>query len=214
MKKILLTIALVAAAATSAFAQISVGAGYLANTQKSSYTSGSTTTTTTTPLNGFYVGADYTVDLGQGLGVVAGLKGNFLFNKEEGSITIPLIGTFTGTAKTSEVYLVVPVLANYTYVLGSDLKLFGFAGPSLAYGLSSKVRSTTNTSDDVTITNNYGDNSDYGKMNLFLGAGVGVDVMNTVRIKAGYDIGLLDRDARDDYKVNDAQWYVGVAYLF
>lgn len=214
MKKVLMTLALVAVAATSAFAQISVGAGYLANTQKSTYTSGSTSTTTTTPSAGFYVGADYTLDLGQGLGLVAGLKGNFLFNKEEGSITLPILGTFTGTSKTSEIYLVVPVLANYTYALSNDLKLFGFAGPSFAYGLSSKTKSTTNTSDDVTITDNYGDSSNYGKVNLFLGAGVGVDVMNTIRIKAGYDIGLLDRDGRDDYKINDAQWYVGVAYLF
>lgn len=209
-----MTLALVAVAATSAFAQISVGAGYLANTQKTAVTVGNSTTTTPTALNGFYVGADYTLDLGQGLGLVAGLKGNFLFNTEEGSITIPLLGTFTGTAKTTEVYLVVPVLANYTYALSNDLKLFGFAGPSFAYGLSSKVRSTTNTSDDVTITDNYGNNSKYGKMNLFLGFGVGVDVMSTIRIKAGYDIGLLDRHADDDTKIGDAQWYVGVAYLF
>ena len=74
MKKVLMTLALVAVAATSAFAQLSVGAGYLSNTQKLSVTSGSTTTTNATTSNGFYAGADYTLDLGQGLGVVAGRR--------------------------------------------------------------------------------------------------------------------------------------------
>ena len=209
MKKVLMTLALVAVAATSAFAQISVGAGYLANTQKSSYTSGSTTTTNTTPSSGFYAGADYTIDLGQGLGVVAGLKGEFLTR----TTTTTILGV-SGTTKTTELYLAVPVLFNYSYALGNDLKLFAFAGPSFAFGLSSKGKFTNNINDDVTITDNYGDDSNYGRMNLFLGAGVGVDVMNTVRIKAGYDIGLLNRSSADNTKVNDAQWYVGVAYLF
>ena len=37
---------------------------------------------------------------------------------------------------------------------------------------------------------------------------------NTIRIKAGYDIGLLNRSSADNTKVGDAQWFVGVAYLF
>ena len=209
MKKVLMTLALVAVAATSAFAQISVGAGYLANTQTSSYTSGSTTTKTTTPYSGAYLGADYTLDLGQGLGLAAGLKGTFLTN----TTTASLLGV-TGTTKTTELYLAVPVQFNYSYALSNDLKLFALAGPSFAFGLSSKSKFTNNVTDDVTITDNYGDSSNYGKVNVLLGLAVGVDVLNTIRIKAGYDIGLLNRDSRDDYKLNDAQWYVGVAYLF
>ena len=209
MKKVLMTLALVAVAATSAFAQISVGAGYLANTQKSSYTSGSTTTTTPTALKGAYLNADYTFDLGQGLGLVAGLKGSFLTYTH----TTTILGV-SGTTNLKELYLGVPVLCNYSYVLSNDLKLFAYAGPTFNIGLSSKSKFTQTVTDDVTITDNYADGSDYGKFNVLLGAGVGVDVMNTIRIKAGYDIGLLDRDGRDDYKVNDAGWYVGVAYLF
>lgn len=204
-----MTLALVAVAATSAFAQISVGAGYLANTQKSTYTSGSTSTTTTTPSKGAYIGADYTLDLGQGLGVLAGLKGTFLTNTE----TTSLLGV-TGTTKTNELYLAVPVQAVYTYALSNDLKLFGFAGPSFSFGLSSKSTFTNNVTDDVTVTDNYGDDSNYGKVNVFLGLGVGADIMNTIRIKAGYDIGLLNRSSADNTKVGDAQWFVGVAYLF
>ena len=209
MKKVLMTLALVAVAATSAFAQISVGAGYLANTQKSSYTSGSTTTTSTTPQSGFYAGADYTLDMGQGLGLLAGLKGSLLTDTH----TTTILGV-SGTTKTTEIYLGIPVQFNYNYALSNDLKLFALAGPTFSLGLSSKSKFTNNVNDDVTITDNYPDDGDYKKFNVLLGVAVGVDVMSTIRIKAGYDIGLLDRDGRDDYKVNDAQWYVGVAYLF
>ena len=210
MKKVLMTLALVAVAATSAFAQISVGAGYLANTQKTAVTSGSTTTTVAEASQGFYAGADYTFDLGQGLGLVAGLKGAFLFVPEHDV----LLGA--ATEKTSEMYLAVPIQCNYSYVLSNDLKLFAYAGPSLSFGLSSKTVTTDKTglTNTVNTNDNYGDGSDYGKFNVLLGAGVGVDVMNTIRIKAGYDIGLLDRHAADDTKIGDAQWYVGVAYLF
>lgn len=204
-----MTLALVAVAATSAFAQLSVGAGYLSNTQKYSYTSGSTTTTTPTTTNGFYVGADYGLDLGQGLGLSAGLKGAFLFGSKE---TDFLVGT--ATTKSTEIYLAVPVLANYSYAITNDFKVFAYAGPSVAFGLSSKAKTTNTVNDDVTTTDNYGDDSDYGRVNVFLGAGIGVDVMNTIRIKAGYDIGLLNRSSADNTKINDAQWSVGVAYLF
>ncbi|MBO4469696.1 MAG: PorT family protein [Bacteroidales bacterium] len=209
MKKVLMTLALVAVAATSAFAQISVGAGYLANTQKSSYTSGSTTTTTTTPQSGFYAGADYTLDMGQGLGLAAGLKASLLSDTH----TTTILG-ISGTTKTTEIYLGVPVQFNYSYALSNDLRLFALAGPTFSLGLSSKSKFTNNVNDDVTITDNYGDDSDYKKFNVLLGAAAGVDVMNTIRIKVGYDLGLLNRSAADNTKVNDAQWYVGVAYLF
>ena len=209
-----MTLALVAVAATSAFAQLSVGAGYLSNTQKYSYTSGSTTTTTPTTTNGFYVGADYGLDLGQGLGLSAGLKGAFLFGKKVDSITIPILGTATGTTKSTEIYLAVPVLANYSYAITNDFKIFAYAGPTVAFGLTSKAKTTNNLNDDVTTTDNYGEDSDYGRVNVFLGAGIGVDLMNTIRVKAGYDIGLLNRSSADNTKINDAQLSVGVAYLF
>lgn len=171
--------------------------------------SGGSSTTTATPSKGAYIGADYTLDLGQGLGVLAGLKGAFLTNTE----TTSLLGE-TGTTKTNDLYLAVPVQAVYTYALSNDLKLFGFAGPSFSFGLSSKSTFTNNVTDDVTVTDNYGDDSKYGKFNVFLGAGVGADIMNTIRIKAGYDIGLLNRSSADNTKVGDAQWFVVVACLF
>lgn len=205
MKKVLMTLALVAVAATSAFAQISVGAGYLSNKMSYSVTSGSSTTTDYIALGGAYIGADYTLDLGQGLGIQAGLKGEYLTGN---------YSWLTVDTKRTEFYLAIPVQCVYSYQLGTDLKLFALAGPSLALGLSSKDKNTGGLTGTVTEDDNYADTATYSKTNLFLGVAAGVDVMNTIRIKVGYDIGLLDRHSADDKKINDAQWYVGVAYLF
>ncbi len=209
MKKVLLTLALISATCIGAFAQISVGAGYVSETQKNAYTSGNKTTTEPTSYNGFYLGADYTLDLGDGLGVVAGLKGVYYGHKDESTV----LGV-TATAKSHEFNLVVPVDVNYSYTLTPDFKVFAFAGPSFSFGLTSKTKTSYSNSDNTDTINHYGDNSDYKKFNLFLGAGVGVDFFDTIRVKLGYDIGLLNRSSADNTKINDAQFYVGVAYLF
>lgn len=212
MKKVLLTLALAALATGSAFAQISVGAGYLSETQKNTYSSGNNDNTTTTNLGGFYVGADYTLDLGQGLGVMAGLKGVYYTHKGEGSFA----SVASADYKTKEFNLVVPVDVTYAYTITPDLKVFAFAGPSFSFGLSSKTdwKYTVLGNSTTTNVNNYDEDYKYKKFNLFLGAGVGVDVFDMIRVKAGYDIGLLNRSSADNTKINDAQWYVGVAYLF
>lgn len=205
-----MTLALVAVAATSAFAQLSVGAGYLSNTQKYTYPTGSNKSeTATTPSSGFYVGGDYTLDLGQGLGVSAGLKGAFLFGKLDNTVT-------TSNNKLSEIYLAVPVMANYTYAISNDFKVFALAGPSIAFGLSSKYTGHNDLTNNDYTTDRYDEDAypSYGKVNVFLGLGAGVDILNTVRVKVGYDIGLLNRTKEDNQKINDAQLYFGVAYLF
>src|SRR5574344_2112714 len=78
MKKIILTLALVAVAATSAMAQFSVGAGYL-NTLATYTTSNSTSKTT---FNGFYAGIDASYDLGSGVAVVPGVYYGYLTSSD------------------------------------------------------------------------------------------------------------------------------------
>lgn len=208
MKKIIIAaIALLASA--SAFAQVSVGAGYVSDATKSSVTVGNSTTTTNGSANGVYVGADYNYSLGQGLGVAAGAKFAFLGNKNQSE----LLGIVT-TNKLSEMYLGIPVNVNYTYELSKDLKVSAFAGPTFNFGLSSKNTITNNKNDDKTVVDNYGDDSKYGKTNVFVGAGVAVDVMEMIRVKVGYDLGLLNRTSADKCKLTENQLYFGVAYLF
>ena len=97
---------------------------------------------------------------------------------------------------------------------------FAFAGPSLAIGLSSKTDVTAAVLGQSSTTNvdNYGKddegNCSYNRTNLYLGAGLGVDLMNMVRVSLGYDFGLLNRSAVDKTTLKQNQFRIGVAYLF
>lgn len=211
MKKTILTLALAVVSATCALAQVSVGAGYLNETSTLSYKSGNTTTTVETPFGGFYIGGDYEYALGQGLSVNAGLKGVMYSHKNVESL--PVFGDVT--TKTNEFNLVVPFAVNYSYVIIPELKAFAFAGPSFSFGLSAKSKTTYEAdADKTTITDLYGEDSSYKGFNLFFGAGVGVDVMDMVRVKVGYDFGLANRSSAENTTIKDKQWYIGVAYLF
>lgn len=211
MKKTILTLALAVVSATCALAQVSVGAGYLNETSTTSWKSGNTTNTSATKFGGFYVGGDYEYAVGQGLSFSAGLKGVFYSNKDVRKL---LFDTGNVTTKRKELNLVVPVTANYSYVISPELKAFAFAGPSFSFGLSAESTTTYDkTPDNSSTTNLYGEDSSYNGFNLFLGAGVGVDVMDMVRVKVGYDFGLVNRSSADN-TIKDKQWYIGVAYLF
>ena len=124
------------------------------------------------------------------------------------------------TSKTKEMYLSIPVTANYAYAVNKDVRVFAFAGPSLAIGLSSKTDVTAAVLGQSSTTNvdNYGKddegNCSYNRTNLYLGAGLGVDLMNMVRVSLGYDFGLLNRSAVDKTTLKQNQFRIGVAYLF
>ncbi len=216
MKKTILTLALFALTVGSAFAQVSVGAGYLNNTSKTKVNDDKTDVTS----NGFYVSGDYTVGIVDGLGVNFGLQGAYLTSTKNGSVTV---SSLTGSSKTTakEVYIALPIDVKYTCALTPDLKLFAFAGPTFSYGVSSKtdtdltftvsgISSTTSSSAD-----NYNDdNASLKPFNIFVGGGIGADICDFIRVKGGYDYGLMNISKTDDTTTHQSRWYVGVAYIF
>lgn len=215
MKKFILSIALVAAAATTAFAQIeglSVGAGYTTSTMKVTATSGSTTNTDTQEFGGFYAGASYTVlTLGPGIGITPGLYFSSVSYKKDKDI-------LGGVESGSESYLNLPI--NFSYKLDlvpGTLAIAPYVGPTFSLGLASKVKyengSTTNTTDL------YGDDSDYSKFNIAIGGGLALDIVDMIRVTVGYNYGLLNRYTGDQDPVkynynNNTGFNFGVAYLF
>lgn len=214
MKKIILTIAIVAVAATSAMAQslegLSAGAGYLSTTSTGSVTVGNTTTTTKTPFTGFYAGAAYAFEVYNGLAVEPGIQFKHIGNTETSS----LLGQ-SATTKTTENYIEIPV--NFTYgleIIPSTLKVSVYAGPTFDFGLSSKAVTTNTVTDDVVTVNNYDEDSKYGKFDVLVGAGVHVDVLEMIRVSAGYNFGLINRTSQDNSTIFNKGLHVGVAYLF
>ena len=189
MKKIILTLALAAVAAIGANAQIGVGVGYGTKNFNDNDNS----------LGGLYVGASYNIELVSGLAVAPGV--DFAMYSYKGD-----------NVTTKENYLAVPVLFNYAIEVADGFKLVPFAGPTLSYGISSK---TTLSGGGVSVeTDNYGDNSSYKPLDILIGGGVALDVMDMVRVSVGYNAGLLDRNSSDNVTTKASGLHFGVAYLF
>lgn len=220
MKRLILTAAAIAVS-VSAFAQISVGAGYVNDAYRQTINiSDNTTNNSKNANNGFYLEGAYSYALTNDFSLSAGLRFSSLGRTDNGNYDLGSLHLGDATAKTKEMYLSLPVTANYAYTINKDVRVFAFAGPSLAIGLSSKTDVTASVLGQSSTTNvdNYGKddegNCNYNRTNLFLGAGLGVDLMNMVRVSLGYDLGLLNRSAADNTTLKQNQFRIGVAYLF
>lgn len=206
MKKVILTLAVVAAAATSAFAQdLSIGAGYL-NSTTTTVASGSSAF----GMNGFYGGVGAQKDLNDLLGISTGLYYSYLTGTSSASA---LGGLISGSNKMSEHYINVPVQLNLGFDLAKGVKLFAFAGPTVNVGLISKSVASGSVAGHgaSTAIDNYADNSNYGRFDVMLGGGAGIKVAN-FKIFGGYNYGMLDRNKATDVTVHRSEIVVGVSF--
>lgn len=192
MKKIILTIALAAVAAVCANAQIGIGLGYTTKTLSTGDNS--------VDYAGFYVGGNYNIEVSNGICVAPGIDLAYVANS--GTVA-------TVDYKNSELYVGVPVHFNYAVEIADGFKLIPFAGPTFSLGLSSKHEDEL-----LGTSDNYADGSNYTKFDILVGGGLAFDVMDMVRVSAGYNYGLLDRDSSDNGTTKASGFHFGVAYLF
>lgn len=212
MKRIITTIlaASMMFIGTTAFAQVSIGAGYLNSTMKTTISSSSTTM----PYNGFYAGAEYLISEGAGFGVSVGAYYSYVSAKSSGSTTIFGIN-IGGSSKVQEMYLDAPVRFNYSIDLSPSMRGFIYAGPVFSYGLSStteggiSIGGIGGTSDKH---DNYSD-SNYKRFDILLGGGAGLDFGN-LRFTVGYDLGMLNRYDTDNYIQKRNVLHAGIGFLF
>lgn len=206
---------LVAAAmfvAVDAKAQLGVGVGYnLLNT---------TTTVADeserSSLNGFYIETEYNFNLLDEqwgtLGIQPGIRYTFAGESEKAELYGEKV-----RLSVAEHYLDIPVQVKYGYeVISSKLNINAFAGPVFSIGLASIIKGSTD--DSVVKANAYKD-SDYGRFDLKIGVGVGVDLFENLNVKVGYNFGLLNRYTGEQideykYKIHTGVFYVGVGYNF
>ena len=208
MKKIILTLALVAAAATSAFAQIGVGAGYLNNNTSASSTGEALVT------NGFYVEGTYNFNVGNFLSVVPGIRYTFAGDNDAKGIEIEDIDIAEVSAALTEHNIYVPVMLQANIPVGSA-KVFAFAGPTFQFALSSMLdvaASIGGVGFDTDI-DLLGENGLFKRTDIALGGGVGIEFSH-FQVKAAYDFGLMNRSAIEHETVKGQQLRIGVAYLF
>lgn len=188
----LLFVTALAVIAFNANAQMGIEAGYV----NSKFTSGSNSSD---PFNGFRVGATYDMTVQGNFALNYGLGYTFLARKYElASIDYKSNGHF----------LNIPVRAMYSIPLNQSMKFFLYAGPDFYFGLAGKNKieeGITGVSGDFDW---YGDDSDMKRFDVMLGAGGGIQ-FNNIRIKAGYDWGLVEINK----PATRNQFSVSIAYM-
>lgn len=196
MKKIILTLALAAVAALSANAQIGVTAGYA----QKNFTNGFENEA------GLFLGANYNIELVNGIAVAPGVEFAMLNYKKDAN------------NYQKENYLAVPILFNYGIEVADGFKLIPYLGPTISFGISSKAKGgvswggITLATDEYDVYETY---SDYNKFDILVGGGVALEVMEMVRAFVGYNQGLLNRNNDADGSVIKTSGVnFGVAYLF
>jgi len=212
MKKIF-AIVLAAAlfAGTNAFAQIYPGAGYINSTRTGQYNGSAENPVNS---NGFYVGASYNVGLSGNLGVAPGLYLSMISHTNEAGVSG--FGLSQNSKSTfTEMAINVPVMANYSYALARDAKVFAYAGPTFQLGLSSKTRTIDSGVLSADNTRDHYAQSDYNKFNVYVGGGIGAEFAK-ILVVLGYDYGLMNLYAgsTDNTFYHRSNLHIGVGYAF
>lgn len=215
MKKIFSFVAVAAAllVAGNANAQLGLHIGYAPQNYYGTTTTtvlGTTVTThDTTNMNGFFVGADYNINLTGDLNVNVGLQARYNTHTNEVSNS-PLSGTTKSTA--TQMLLDVPVLFNYGLSLSNDLKISVFAGPTITYALTGSTKiegSPAGLLDGETDW--YGDNSTLKKLDVALSFGAAL-TFGDYRLFGGYNMGLLNLSSTDGRTYKGNNLFIGFGY--
>ena len=198
MKKVFAIAAALMMLATAANAQ-SFGAGYVQSTANSASS------------NGFYAGFGYSAEIMPGLNLNPGLYYELLTSSTGASL-----GSWASySGKTTEHYVNVPLHLSYGINFAPTFKVFAYGGPTANVGIASSTKvsgSVLGFGGSDTI-DNYKD-SNYGRFDIMLGVGGGVELMRKFRITVGYDWGMLDRDNRDNVVLKRNRLTAGAAFIF
>ena len=112
-----------------------------------------------------------------------------------------------GDTKYSSWGIKIPVDVNYGFELADGFNLSVYAGPSIYVGLSKNGKNGNTTYDY------YGD--DISRFGLGLGMGAWCDIQDVIRVKLGYDLGLLNRaQNKDNFNYKESGFSISVGYLF
>ena len=200
---------------TTAFAQASIGAGYLNEMNKAKLGS---TTENMGALNGFYAGLGYDINERVGFGISTGLYYSFL----TGNVALPSPLSFI-SGEMTEHALNIPVKVGFSVPVSDGFNGFINVGPTFVCGLASSIKPL---GVDLLKTDNY--KHEYlGRFDIMVGGSLGVDVNDMFRISVGYDYGMLDQfgagikgknedgSTKDrEYSLNRSRITVGLAFLF
>ena len=203
MKKII-TLVIATLVCANAFAQFSVGAGYIGSLTREKIAG--TEKIRTLNANGAYIGASYTVSLANDWAVTPGVYYSFAIDNETWMKDL-----LSSEGSLQEHYVSIPVHFSKRW---DDF--FVYMGPSLELGISSVFTDKTKVIGIPfveTKINYYDGHHNYSRINVMLGAGIGYDITDSIRITAGFDYGFLDRSTTSYNAIQENLFHVGIAYV-
>ena len=181
--------------------------------------------------NGFTVGIDNELKLiGNFLSIQPGLYYQHLLASED----IVDLGSQMNARNTySDYFIAVPIHFKLGFNIIPDrmLRIYVFGGPTFEIVLKSADKlsiagigeisynyytgklssSSVEINDIVASSGLFPDQKVYGRFDVMVGGGVGIQVIRFLDIKVGYDYGLVNRYRKEvDKTVNRGQFYVGV----
>jgi len=193
MKKLLVIVA-----AILSFSAVNAQVAYL-GFQSVTDNSKINNTTTSHSSSGFFLGGAMNFEIADALGIQPALEVGYFGRTQKDNLL--------GDAKYSSWGIKVPIDVNYGIELAPDFILSVYAGPSIYLGLSKNVKQGNTTFDY------YGD--DISRFGLGLGMGAWCDIKEVIRVKVGYDLGLLNRaQDKDNWNYNESGLLFSVGYLF
>ncbi len=195
MKKFIIAIALMLSC-SMASAQTGISAGYLFQNMHES--DGQSASSYNLDFHGFYAGVDYNIRIiGKTFAIVPGIYYEFLENKDLDPV------------KWQEHYLKIPVDFQLGFRIGKNARFIASIGPKFHIGLASKWKAGVESLDLYKFSENQ-----YRRFDVLLGASIGIEVFNHMKIKVGYDRGLVNRNAAKDTKLYNNIVHAGLSFVF
>lgn len=194
--------------AGKANAQLTVNVGYAPTTLTTTYNSNDSKM----DLNGFFVGANYNINLTGDLNVAVGA--DFRYNTKTVSDGATVFGiTATSEVTHTQMLLDIPVLFNYGLNLNSDIRISAFVGPTFSLALNGKTTAEGAIAGfgGSKELDWYGDNSNMKKFDIALTFGLNVGYRQ-YRLFGGYNMGLMNLTDADDTTLKAAGWFVGLGF--
>ncbi len=210
MKKVFAFLAAAVLFAGVANAQISINGGLA--TQMKTFTGSvpvfGTYTDRDTNMTGFFIGASYNLPITGGLSVAPGIYYQRVGNTTSNDLAITTLHT-----KSIEQAIAIPILFNYGFELSDGVKLFGFVGPNVTYGLTKTFTWWLGDNEPADPSADYygGDNPSHSQLNLFVTFGAGLQY-HSIRLQVGYQMGMMDRTKSENTTEKVNNLFVGVGY--
>ena len=210
MKKVFAILAATMLFAGMASAQVSINAGLA--TQAKTFTGNvpvfGTYTDRDTNMTGFFLGVSYNLPITGGLSVAPGIYYQRLGHNTSTDMAITTLHT-----KSIEQAVAIPILFNYGFELSDGVKLFGFVGPNVTYGLTKTFTAWLGDNEPEDPTTDYygGDNPSHSQLNVFGTIGAGLQY-HSLRLQLGYQMGFMDRTKSENTTEKVNNFFVGVGY--